>query len=393
VTNLERRARLAQRHRLTVSTRDDDVVGVVESVVVLHSSDPCTVFLSAMARLATPSIRMVEAALYDDRSVFRHHAMRRTVWVFTPEAARAAHVACTQPLAIREWKRLAKMVEDSEIAVDGTAWVERARHNTLAAMTEMGPTTARELGKRVPELTAKLHLAVGKPYAGTQGAHSRIIQNLGFDGLIVRGRPAKWTSGEYSWSLVDGYVRGGLTGMAVADAAALLARRYLDRFGPVTTADVQWWMGWTAGMTKQAIAAVGAVEVDLEGGSVGWLLPDDLDVVVYDEPWVGVLPALDPSIMGWQERGWYLGDLGRFGDTMFDRNGNAGPSLWVDGRVVGGWVQRPSGDIALGVLTDVPKKRRAELEASAERVRQQIGDARVNPRFPAPMQKDLLAGR
>jgi Winged helix DNA-binding domain len=326
ITTTERRARLARRHRLVASERADNVVDVVESVVALHSSDPCTVFLSAMARLGSPSIEAVEAALYEDRSVIRHHAMRRTVWVFVPEVARAAHASSTKALAVVEWKRLAKMVEDSDIAADGPAWVAKARAATIEAFAELSPTTVRELGKRVPELTTKLHLSVGKPYAGTQGAHSRIMQNLGFDAAIVRVRPAKWTSGEYSWSLMDKWIPGGIDGMDRAAGAAEMVRRYLARFGPATTADVQWWMGWTVGLTKQSIAAVGAVEVNLEGGATGWVLPDDLDVVDIDEPWVAVLPSLDPTIMGWQERSWYLGDLAKFGGPLFDRNGNAGHS-------------------------------------------------------------------
>ena len=77
---------------------------------------------------------------------------------------------------------------------------------------------------------------------------------------------------------------------------------------------------------------------------------------------------------------------------MFDRNGNAGPTIWVDGRVVGGWAQRKSGEIAYKLLADVPAKRvTSRSRAEAERLRDLIGEVRVNVRFPAPMQKELLA--
>ncbi|MEI2697757.1 MAG: hypothetical protein V9E94_05230 [Microthrixaceae bacterium] len=80
----ERRARLAGRHRLDPSARTDDVAAIADSVVALHSSDPVSVFLSALARMRHPSIAAVEAALYEARSVIRFHAMRRTLWVATP---------------------------------------------------------------------------------------------------------------------------------------------------------------------------------------------------------------------------------------------------------------------------------------------------------------------
>ena len=95
--------------------------------------------------------------------------------------------------------------------------------------------------------------------------------------------------------------------------------------------------------------------------------------------------------MGWKQREWYLGDLAAFGGPVFDRNGNAGPTIWVDGRVVGGWAQRKSGEIAHQLLANVPAKRAKAIAAEAERLRELIGDARVNVRFPAPMQRELLA--
>ena len=45
--------------------------------------------------------------------------------------------------------------------------------------------------------------------------------------------------------------------------------------------------------------------------------------------------------MGWKLRDWYLPAAAA---DAFDRNGNAGPTLWVDGRVVGAWAQAPDGE-------------------------------------------------
>ncbi len=342
--------------------------------------------------MTQPSIEAVSTALYDDRTVVRHHAMRRTLWVFTPAMARLANASCTTVLATTEWKRLAQMVEDSEIATDGAAWVATARADTLAALTSMGSASARQLGKAVPALTEKLHLAVGRSYAATQGAHTRLLLNLGFDGAIVRGRPSgSWTNAEYTWSVADKWLPGGISDSIAADvAAAELVGFYLGRFGPATAADVQWWSGWTAGATRKALAAIGAVEVDLDEGT-GWVSADDVDGDADDSPWIAFLPGLDPTTMGWKQRAWYLDDLATFGGPVFDRNGNGGPTIWVDGHVVGGWAQRKSGEVVYQLLADVPKTRHEAIAAEAERLRGLIGDARVSVRFPAPMQKDLLA--
>ena len=102
------------------------------------------------------------------------------------------------------------------------------------------------------------------------------------------------------------------------------------------------------------------------GGDIAaWLAADDLDAVRGSPKWVALLPGLDPTTMGWKDRSWYL-EAG-VASRIVDRNGNAGPTIWVDGRVVGSWVQRKDGTIALGWLTDVPPVRRAQVEATRER--------------------------
>jgi Winged helix DNA-binding domain len=390
ITDAQRRARLSVRHRLLSSERTDDIAEIADSVVALHSTDPSTVYLSAMIRMTHPSVEAVSKALYDDRTVVRHHAMRRTLWVFTPQMARWAHAACTVAVATTQWKRLAKMAEDSGLTTDGAAWAKVARDETLAALTAMGTATARQLGKEVPALTQKLHVAVGTANVAISGAHTRLLLNLGFDGAIVRGRPGgSWNNSEYPWSVAEAWIPGGIAGEDVAAGTAELARSYLARFGPATASDLQWWAGWTAGTTKRSLAAIGAVEVDLDDG-VGWVLPDDLEGDAIP-PWIAFLPALDSTTMGWKHRSWYLGELAKFGGSVFDVNGNAGPTIWVDGRVVGGWAQRKSGEIAHRLLAEVPARRIKSIAAEAERIRGLIGDARVNVRFPAPIQKDLLA--
>ncbi|MEY2582788.1 MAG: hypothetical protein QOE09_2637 [Ilumatobacteraceae bacterium] len=382
---------MAHRHRLLPNQRTDDVAAIADSVVALHSTDPSTVYLSAMARMKNPSTDAVSQALYDDRTVVRHHAMRRTLWVMTPAMARLAHAACTESLAKTQWNRLAKLVEDSGIAGDGAAWAEAARGDMFAALASMGSATARQLGKAVPALTDKLQFVVGDSTA-TQGAHTRLLLNLGFDGAIVRGRPhGSWNTSEYPWSVAEQWLPGGIAGGDFDTGATEVARRYLDRFGPATIADLQWWAGWTAGLTKRSIAAIEAVEVDLDNG-VGWVLADDVNGRRESRAsWVAFLPALDPTTMGWKERWWYLEDLGTFGGSVFDTNGNAGPTIWVDGHVVGGWAQRKAGEISYKLLAHVSAKNVKAIAAQAEKLRALIGDVRVSVRFPAPMQKELLA--
>ena len=92
--------------------------------------------------------------------------------------------------------------------------------------------------------------------------------------------------------------------------------------------------------------------------------------------------------MGWTGRDWYLGPHKA---ACFDRNGNVGPTVWCDGRIVGGWAQRKDGTIALGFLEDVGREARAAVEAEAGAVEAWLGDLRFTPRFRTPLEKELSA--
>jgi hypothetical protein len=164
-----------------------------------------------------------------------------------------------------------------------------------------------------------------------------------------------------------------------------LARRWLAAYGPGTAADLKWWSGWTAGEVKRTLAEIKPVEVDLDGVT-GLVLPQDTEPVPAPEPWAALLPALDPTPMGWTGRAWYLGD---HTPALFDRTGNIGPSVWWNGRIVGGWAQRPDGEIVARLLEDVGAEAEASVHAEVERLTRWLGTARITPRFRTPLEREL----
>jgi hypothetical protein len=83
------------------------------------------------------------------------------------------------------------------------------------------------------------------------------------------------------------------------------------------------------------------------------------------EPWATLLPPLDPTTMGWSEREWYLGP---YKEQLFDTAGNAGPTVWWDGRIVGGWRQSESGDVDLQLLEDVGAEGSRAVDNEAARL-------------------------
>jgi hypothetical protein len=383
----ERRARLGLRHHLAATAR----AGVVEAardLVGLHATDPATVHLAARARMREPTVTAVEDALYEDRTLVRILGMRRTMFVEPVELMAVVQAACTDAIAVQERKRLVEMVGRAGLAQDPAGWVEEVEKVTVEALEARGQATATEVAKDDPRLALQIVVAAGKPYEARLSVVTRILLLLAAEGRIVRGRPrGSWVSGQYRWSAVDAWLPDGVPEWPAAEARAELVRRWLAAFGPATTADVKWWTGLTLGQVRPALAAAGAVEVDLDGVP-GLVLADDLDPVPPPEPWAALLPALDPTTMGWAGRDFYLGP---HRPVLFDRNGNAGPTIWWDGRVVGGWAQRKTGEVVLRLLEDVGGDAAAAIEAEAARLAAWLGAVRVNPRFRTPLERELVA--
>lgn len=384
----ERRARLARRHRLAPDARGGTPIEATQAVVVLHSTDPVTVFLSAWARTWDFAIGDLERALYVERALVRMLGMRRTLFVVPRALVPVVDAACTRAVAARERRRLEGLVAASGVAADPGAWIDRVSEAALRALAARGEASTSELTGDDPLLGTKLRLGIGTRWEAEVSAASRILLLLAAEGRIVRGRPrGTWISSQYRWTTIDAL--GPLPPAEPRAARAELLRLWLGAFGPGTETDVRWWTGWTVRETREALADVPHLQVELADG-VGLVLADDLEPTPAPEPWAALLPGLDATVMGWKERDWYLGPhAGR----LFDTNGNAGPTVWWDGRIVGGWAQRADGEVAYRVLEDVGAEAQAAIAAEAERLGTWLAGARVTPRFGAPLHRELASER
>lgn len=388
ISDDQRRARAVVRHHLG-RTGAGTIADVVRDVVALHATDPATVLLSVWARLPGFAVDDFEVANYDDRSVVRLVAMRRTVWVVPTEAVPAFDAGAGAAVAAAERRKLERLVAEQVPGVDPAAWLGAIADDVLAHLDRVGEAAASELTKAVPGLATKFTLSAGKPYEGTVGLSSRLLFQLAAEGRLIRGRPlGSWLSTQYRWSRTEAWLGGPIERMEAAAGRTELARRWLAAFGPATADDVMWWMGWTRGHTTAALAEVGPVEVDLDDGSVGLVLAGDEDAVDAPTPSVALLPCLDPTAMGWKQRAW---QYGAHVSRLFDRNGNVGPSIWWDGRVVGAWAHAPDGTVRTELLEDVGAEATTAVETEAARLATWLGDVRVVARFPGPITKELLA--
>lgn len=377
----ERRNRLARRHFLSAG---DSVTAVVAGLVGLHATDPATPYLSLWARAPGFATADLEAELYEKRSAVRHLAMRRTLWVVIGDDLSMIQPAASDRVADNERRRLAADVRRAGVAADGDRWLDRACAAVLRQLGDYGPASSAELRAALPELAGTYDPAPGKRWGGAVPLAPRVLTVLSARGEIVRGpNDGSWTVSRPRWVTAADWLGNLGEQLPGRQAQADLTRRWLATFGPATVADIKWWFGTTLTAARNALADIGAVEVDLHGGP-GWALPDDLDPEPAAPPWCALLPGLDATTMGWFQRDWYLGEhRGR----VFDRNGNAGPTAWWNGRVVGGWCQDDGAGVKLQLLEDPGRDGRRALQRRADELTAWLDGVRISPRFPSPLSK------
>ncbi len=343
----ERRRRLAVRHALARPLADPEAVA--EAVVALHSTDPASMTLGVLARLTTPRLSEVERALYEDRSLVRILTLRRTVFAVGADRVEEFLTATRRSVAEAERRKLRTMLADSGLD-DPEGLLDRAHRTALEAAERLGTFSSADLAEAEPLLATRIAIGAGTKYATHQSLASRLLIVLSAEGHVVRARPAgSWASTNFRWSPMRRWLGRDPRDLDPEIARATVARRWLERFGPATPADLQWWTGWTKGHTMTALATLDTVEVELDEGP-GVMLADDLDPTPEVGPWAALLPALDPTPMGWKARDWFLGP---HRERVFDAVGNAGPTVWVDGRVVGGWAIRDDATVAFRLFEDV----------------------------------------
>jgi len=383
VDDAERRARLARRHAIHPSHRVPDAEAATRAMTVLHSTEPATVYMSLFARVDGLSVADVDRALYADRTLVKQLAMRRTLFVFPRDLLPAAWGSASARVAANEWQRVAKDAARAGLAADGDAWLKTAREAVLDALAD-GPAGAQELRERVPEIAGKVVISPGTTWGAEVSIAPRVLTQLGASGEIVRGSNAgHWRISRPSWHTMADWLGAVPDPLTQAEGYAELTRRWLATFGPATTLDLKWWLGGTLTAARRALADIGAVEVAVDSGPA-WLLPDDLDPVDAPEPWAALLPVLDPTVMGWKERDFFLGP---HAERLFDRNGNAGTTAWWDGRVVGCWVQDEAGVVHLRLVEDVGADARAALDREADRLTEWLGGVRVSTVYASPLMR------
>ncbi len=389
---------LAHKQHLLPGTHLTDVVQVTRNIVALHATEAAGPHLSLWARVPDFQRQALEDALYDRRELAKVLCMRVTLHVVPSDGLPLFFQAYVERRAQAEFRDGEYLLLQAGLcqAEEAGALLNELHRQVLATLAEKGPSTVQEFSQAVPELKARVRHDVGKPYEGEFSIGSRLVPGMCALGLLIRARPrGTWRSHLYEYAVLSDWLPDvDLDWVTPQEARAWLVRRYLSAFGPATFDDVQWWTGFSRGETEEALIALKpeVVKVTFEGWGSGYLmLGDDIQQLRHfappDAPYVFFLPGLDPYIMGYGDRRRFLVPGHRA--KVFDRAGNAMPTVWANGQVVGAWGQRKDGSVIYGLFEPVGEEEQALLAGKVQRLEGFLGGEFLPPRTHTPFTRAL----
>ena len=295
----------------------------------------------ARARVADLARADLDGALYADRTLIKHLSMRRTLFVFSRELLAAATAGPGARVADSERRRTIREIEASAVASDGLRWLGDAEAAVLAALESHPDLTSSQLREAAPIVDVKMRVGGAGKWGTDAPVGPRLLTILSAAGLAVRGNNrGGWTSTPrcgLRWRI--GWARPRPHGCRCWHCQ--MTQAWLHALGAgARQDDLKWWLG-----VRQRDRQTRFDRRSGHRGRSRWrrsniLLPDNTDPVVEVEPWVALLPALDPTPMGPAHRDWYLGPHRA---VLLDSTAMPGPTAWWNRHVVGGWHQEPSG--------------------------------------------------
>ncbi len=139
------------RHLLADGTQATSYAEAAAAMVVLHATDPATVFLEGWARMADPSPESIEHELYEKPTVLRMLAMRRTLFIVPLPDVPMVLAAGSRDVAERERPRTLKILADAGIGA------RSRRRTSRSSRRSRWPPSASVARCRPPSCAGSIH--------------------------------------------------------------------------------------------------------------------------------------------------------------------------------------------------------------------------------------------
>ncbi|MFX0050897.1 MAG: winged helix DNA-binding domain-containing protein [Candidatus Hermodarchaeota archaeon] len=306
----------------------------------LHSTDYWTPYLSVYSRIGDYNPEKVFQSLNTGDKLVRINAFRRTVFVVHVE-----NIALVfQATCPRFYDELIKSPYLKDFTNDE---IDHAIESIVAALGS-SPMTTRELKQKLPNLAPNMR-------GFLLGAMAR--------GKIIRATAKHARSNLTTYAPVSRWVDTDLNKISKEQALTQLIHRYIQVFGPVSDADLVWWLGLSQKVVKEILHKL---ENEIFSHKVKNLFyymdRTDYEVALsldpLSDPVINFLPYEDHFPKAYIDRSWFITEKDR--PKLFPRNKNSywpskptqvlepasrgmiqsgelRPSIWLNEKIIGRW--------------------------------------------------------
>lgn len=328
-----------QKHHLTDDALTEDILKIVKDIGGLHATLSTTPYLSLFCRAKSFKRENLDDLTYTRRLLGKVRYARKTVYILPKESITTAYSAIKDLLLLR--------FED---------YIQYLGHSQeeYEKISKKIMKIVRGSGKTTKEIKTELD----------RECNVSAIVNLMCDhDLLIRGQPKPgWKSNIHTYYVFDEYFPDlNLSEMDEGRAKEQMVRQYLSSYGPVTVSDIAWWTGFPKGNVKQILEVLHKelVSIEISGFNDPYvMLSVDKErmnsLKLIEESQVHLLPALDPYLMGYKDRGRLLDEKAY--DFIYDRSGNATYSILINGQIKGvwDWIAQKEPEIRLFYFNKIP---------------------------------------
>ncbi|MHA2283124.1 MAG: winged helix DNA-binding domain-containing protein [Promethearchaeota archaeon] len=311
---------LLEKHHLKEQYKLNHLLQVVDDICGLHATGTLEPYLTLFTRMNDFKKEDLDNELYQKKSLGRIRGMRKTLFILTKEMIPIVHTV----IKYQTVKRDNKYLELRDIS--------REQYDELANEI-INRLTKKELS------TSEL-----KKLITTEKDLNAVISVMCDEMLIIRGKPiSSWKDRRLFYAPFSQYFPNiNLDEFDESKATTKLINKYIRNYGPVTEADIVWWLGITKGKVRASLKQLSNTLETVQIGNLEYeylLHKSELktieEIELNSQSTVNLLPGLDPYIMGYKNRERYVNYANY--ELIFDRSGNGTTTILLDGRVIGVW--------------------------------------------------------
>lgn len=323
--------------RLGLNGDIKDLLSITDANGGLHATSFMTPYISLIARNIRSPFHMLNNTQLQERKLVRVRAMRGTLFILP---------AFRLPMLLGAYRAKPRIINKlfDQWKVDPET-IAQAKGRVMDALSKR-PSTQKELRGYLGDLA-------DRRLFGQRSERSTmlnfLLHLLQLEGLIISEKVVV----QNTVKSISRYARVAFLypdlppSPSVEDCLKELIAWFFNTQGPADVDDLAWWTGMSKIMLKKVLGDQDLMEIEIEESNRRLLLPpENFETLAAtpDEPLPGVrlLPYEDPYLKGHKNRSLILSGVPEA--AVFERGGDARPTICVDGRIVGLWRLVEKGD-------------------------------------------------